>query len=377
MDLFSTALPIITKLFYLLIALAGFGALITVHEFGHFIFCKLFLIKTPTFSIGMGPVLYKKKFGETEFCLSAIPLGGYVEIAGLAEPGQGEQQHAQDQSSQSFNRKPYWQQALVLLGGIMFNLIFAYFCFFALFTTGMSIPNKIDHLKITHFVPDSPGQKQGFKEGDLITSINGQKISEKGAEGAYFFFQTVRSSADKEIKVSIIREEKELELAITPAPKKMGAEEVGFVGTATTLEGIEYTIERFSIGASIPKAAEAVWHQSKAIALSIYTMISERSLSGAGGPVRIISETFKSAERGFSHLLLFLAIISINLALLNLLPLGALDGGQLLFSTIEAIIGGPVPLIVRGVVNIGSWILFLGLFVFLTYHDILALVFGK
>ena len=108
------------------VAIAGLGFLIAIHEMGHFLFAKLFGISTPTFSIGFGPQLISKKIGETTFSLSAIPLGGYVEIAGLAEVGQGEQGEAGRTDKRSFASKPYWQKMLVMLGGIGVNLGFAY-----------------------------------------------------------------------------------------------------------------------------------------------------------------------------------------------------------------------------------------------------------
>ena len=116
-----------SKLLPFIYAIIGFGLLITVHEFGHFFFCKLFGIYTPSFSIGMGPKILEKKIGTTNFKISALPIGGYVEIAGLAETGQGEQQHAQQEGENSFKNKPYWQKALVICGGVIFNLFLAYF----------------------------------------------------------------------------------------------------------------------------------------------------------------------------------------------------------------------------------------------------------
>ena len=119
------AMMCVMKLLPLAYALIGFGLLITVHECGHFFFCKLFGIRTPTFSIGMGPTLYQRNIGQTNFRLALVPIGGYVEIAGMAEVGQGEQAHAEDAGPDSFSSKPFWQRFLVLIGGILFNSLFA------------------------------------------------------------------------------------------------------------------------------------------------------------------------------------------------------------------------------------------------------------
>ena len=115
--------------FFLIIGILGISFLIAFHELGHFLFCKLFNIHTPSFSIGFGPRLISKKIGSTEFKISVIPLGGYVEIAGSAEPGQGKQKDANRMDEQSFAIKPFWQKFLVMIGGILFNMAFAYFTF--------------------------------------------------------------------------------------------------------------------------------------------------------------------------------------------------------------------------------------------------------
>ncbi len=119
-------IALLPKLFFLFEGIIGLGFIIAFHELGHFLFCKAFNIRVPSFSIGFGPKLFSKKIGGTEFSLSAIPLGGYVEIAGSAEVGQGEQKEAHANDEGSFARKPYYQKLLVMLGGIAFNILFAY-----------------------------------------------------------------------------------------------------------------------------------------------------------------------------------------------------------------------------------------------------------
>ena len=113
----------------IILALFGLGFVIAFHELGHLLTAKLFNVLAPSFSIGFGPRIFQKKFGETTYALSAIPLGGYVELAGSAEMGQGEQTHAHDTSDRSFAAIPYWQKLLIMLGGIGFNIFFAYIAF--------------------------------------------------------------------------------------------------------------------------------------------------------------------------------------------------------------------------------------------------------
>ena len=174
-------LQLIKNALFIFVGIIGIGFLIGFHEFGHFIFCKIFKISTPSFSIGMGPQLIKRKIGETTFSISAIPLGGYVEIAGMAEVGQGDQKEAGRRDRYSFASKPYYQKLLVLSGGILFNLIFAYIVFIALFMFGMpktpilfpeDVPAVIETIR-----PGSAAEKYQLKVNDKITAINNQSIN--------------------------------------------------------------------------------------------------------------------------------------------------------------------------------------------------------
>jgi regulator of sigma E protease len=164
MSLHALALFFSVKLLPLLYAVIGFGALIAIHECGHFLFCKLFGIHTPTFSIGFGPELYRKQIGKTNFRLAAIPLGGYVEIAGLAEVGQGEQEHAHITGEESFDSKPWWQKFFVLSGGILCNLLFAYIVFSILFMVGS--PRQQQAVMVAGIVKESAAELSGLKPGD-------------------------------------------------------------------------------------------------------------------------------------------------------------------------------------------------------------------
>jgi regulator of sigma E protease len=165
-----------TKLLPLFYALVGFGLLITIHEVGHFLFCKLFKIHTPTFSIGMGTTLYQRQLGKTNFRLALIPIGGYVEIAGMAEVGQGEQAHAEASGPGSFRSKPYWQRFLVLIGGILFNLIFAYGVFSSLYVVGMPIRKEVK-LVVSKARVENTTVEDRLQVGDVLVGVNDTMLS--------------------------------------------------------------------------------------------------------------------------------------------------------------------------------------------------------
>src|SRR5438477_1807104 len=174
--LFTHLIPFFQNIFFILIGCFGMGFLIGFHELGHFLFAKMFKIRTPSFSIGFGPKLVSKKIGDTEFSLSAIPLGGYVEIAGAAEIGQGEQKEALAVDEGSFATKPYYQKLCVMIGGILFNLAFAYFTFILLFMTGIPKTPLIQRPIIAAIQQGSAAEKSDLHVGDKILIVQNEAI---------------------------------------------------------------------------------------------------------------------------------------------------------------------------------------------------------
>ncbi len=359
------------KILPLVWAIVGFGSLIAIHEFGHFFFCKVFGIHTPTFSIGFGPELFSKKIGATNFRLALIPLGGYCEIAGLAEVGQGTQEFAQATDPTAFGDRPYWQKLLVMLGGILFNLIFAYIVMCGIFMVGTS---QEQALVVTDTVKDSAAEKGGLLAGDGIISINKKALlDDKGYlydNASEIFLTEIKSHPEKSVHLDIIRKHEHEHLSIVLGTNQEHGTTIGSLG-AYFAPPMTYKRLPFiqAIQAGITKTNYFI-HQTAMVVKRLFT---ECSLEGTGGPLMIMSVSFKSAQNGIINLLVFLALISVNLALLNLLPIGALDGGQLLFVTIEAIIGRKLPDGLRNGINIASWVLFLLIAVFVTYRDIASL----
>ncbi len=377
MNLNALAIIFSTKFLPLVLAIIGFGLLITVHEFGHFLFCKIFGIHTPTFSIGMGPTLFKKQIGKTNFRIAAIPIGGYVEISGLAEVGQGKQKSAKGVGKDSFASKPYWQKVLVMLGGVLFNLIFAYLIFSILFFIG--IPKQKAEIYINTKVENMIKEKYGLQAQDKIIAINNQVLSNKPKELMPQLFKNlikpVSQNFDFNIELRVLRNGEKVNLTIKAISKELNEKILNSLEFKTTQ--IEGQYEKYPLLGSIAQGIKVTNQWIYQIIAGIKYLITQRTLKGAGGPVMIISKTFETAQKGLIPLLIFLAIISINLAIINLLPLGALDGGQILFATIEAIIRREIPVIIRLTINLASWILLISLILYLSYKDILRLFMGK
>lgn len=336
--------------FFILAGIIGIGFCIGFHELGHYLFCKLFDVRTPSFSIGFGPSLWKKKIGETQFSLSAIPLGGYVEIAGAAEVGQGDQKDAHARDKRSFAVKPYWQKLLVMLGGIIFNLMFAYFALILLHIIGL--PKSIPVIK--SISENSVAQKLELQSNDRITTVNGQDI-DLDLSKLYNALLT-----GNETSLTISRNEQILPI-IVPAgttPETLGA---SFVSIKN---------DGLSFGESIKKGITLTNKYIIGTVMSIKHMFVKRDVTGLQGPLSIIQIISKGIKESFGLYLLVLALISISLAVFNLLPLPILDGGQILFYTIEAVIRRPLPTKVKEYIHIGSWILILGLIVWLSAQDV-------
>lgn len=357
---FAHLSTLLQNIFFILLGSLGMGFLIGFHELGHFLFAKLFKIRTPSFSIGFGPKLISKKFGDTEFSLSAIPLGGYVEIAGAAEVGQGEQKEAHAIDEGSFAIKPYYQKMCVMLGGILFNLAFAYFAMTLLFITGIPKTPLIQKPIIAAIAPDSAAEKGSLAIGDRIVAINNEPINNN-------INTLLQPLALQEATLTIEHNGTIIEKVVTIGEKEINGKIIGVLGV------------EFDIAATPPQpflsaitqgiAMTNAWIKNTIVG---FTQL-RRNVGDIAGPVMIIAMTTKAASAGWQILLLLLAIISINLAVLNLIPLPILDGGQILFYTIEAIIQRPLPDKVREYIHIATWLMFIVLFLYLTTKDILRL----
>lgn len=351
----TTIFSLFKSLYYIFTGILGIGFLIGFHELGHFFFAKVFGVSTPSFALGFGPALYEKKIGETVFRISAIPLGGYVEIAGAAEVGQGEQQQAGRRDQYSFAVKPYYQKMLIMFGGILFNLMFAYLAFILLFSLGAPKATTT----IGSIEPESPAMKAGLQPGDSLTTFNNEPILNNLAG----LLTKIQAYAGKEVTLGIVRDHTTLSLPVT----------VGSLGENKGKLGISSFRSEDQpaqpIGQSIMSGISKTNQMIKDTISGFVSLFKLRNTASMGGPLMIISQITQSAQRGFKPWLFLLIIISVNLAILNLIPLPILDGGQILFYTIEAIAGRPLPEKIRMAIHYISWFLILLLLLYLSVKD--------
>jgi regulator of sigma E protease len=340
-------------------AVIGLGVLIVIHEFGHFLFAKLSGVGVLTFSVGFGPKLLVKKKGETEYALSAFPLGGYVKMVG-EDPD--EQVEAID-VERSFAHKSLIKRIAIVAAGPGFNLFLAVILLAIVFVFyGVPVVSN----QIGTVEPGSPAQRAGMQKGDVIVAINGHPI------GAWEeLSKEIKQSDGKPLGLQIRRDSQDVTLTVQPA-RKEGRNIFGerrdewMIGI-----GSQVSIQKGKPGLAIVKAFAQTYEYSKLTLVALYKMlVGEVSPRNLGGPILIAQMAGQQAQEGLGSFLAFLAVLSINLGVLNLLPVPVLDGGHLLFFLVEAIIRRPVAVRHREIAQqVGIFLLML-LMVYAFYNDI-------
>jgi regulator of sigma E protease len=319
------------NLIYFVIVLS---ILIFVHELGHFLIARLTKVKVLTFSLGFGKKLLKFKRGETEYAVSVVPLGGYVKMLGESS----DDEISEEDSDRAFSNKSPGIKLLIAFSGPFFNILFAALVFFVMFMTGYPTPSETS--KVGEIMKGEAADVAGLKTGDVIRKINGQPVS-KFTE----IYDVVSKAEPKPMKFVIDRDGKEMELWITPKQqdqKNVFGEIVG--KTVRIGVGPAIDIKKETVLNAFP---QAVMHTADVTVLTVvgFGKLIKGSISpkNVGGPILIFQQVGKQAKMGFTYFLQFLALISINLGIVNLLPIPILDGGHILFSIIELVVRRKIP----------------------------------
>ncbi|GBD25001.1 Metalloprotease MmpA [bacterium HR30] len=343
-------------------AVVVLGFLILFHELGHFLVAKWCGVGVVKFSIGFGPVLIGKKIGPTEYAISAIPLGGFVKMVG-EDP---DEEVVQADRSIAFQTQPLWKRFLIVFAGPFANLLFAFVAFSLVFSLyGARVPS--DAPKVGNVVPDMPAAAAGVQPGDLVKAVDGKPVSTWEE-----LSRTIRQSGPKPLTLQVERNGEQLELTVTPKEK----EEKNLFGEVTGkayLIGIERGLDKIEVGplGAIGMGAQQTVWWVVTIFTSLAKMIQGKiPASEIGGPILIAQAAGEQARLGLEYLLHFMAVISVNLGVLNLLPVPILDGGHLLFFLIEAIRRRPLDTRYREIAQQVGLILLLALMVFAFYNDI-------
>ena len=435
--------------------IAVIGVLIVIHELGHFIVARLSGVGVERFSIGFGPVLWRYRGPETEYCISAIPMGGYVKMMGDDEnPLEGGAGPTVD-PTRAFNFKPLLARFLIVFAGPAMNFVLAAVIFALLF---MTLGRPVSPATLGRLVDEGPAAKAGLVQGDRVTAVNGRAVQ-------YWddLLQAVQESRGAPLRITAVGPQGERQVTVTPVPAKartiFGEEKEGWdigltpavigevvagqpaaragmqggdvvlavagqpvsswedlaesirkrPGQATVFtlrrgaetltltvtpvgvkergpDGKEVEVGRIGIGGSrgVPSVyvrsnpLRAMWEGveetvkwTKLTATGLYkVVVGQLDRSNIGGPIQIAVAAGEQARQGLPNLAFFTAVISVNLALLNLLPVPMLDGGHLLFFVFEAVLGRPLSVRKREVAQQVGFVLLMLLMVYAVYNDL-------
>jgi regulator of sigma E protease len=427
----------------IVVALLVLGVIIVIHELGHFLVAKFFNIKVEVFSVGFGPRLLGFRRGETDYRISAFPLGGYVKMAG---------ENPTDTVTgdpREFLSKPKWQRFLVAVAGPLMNLILAVVLLAGLYMYGSEVPEFLNNQAVIGIVrPDSPAARSGLRPGDLIVAFDGrQSPNWQDVEAR------VLTNPNRPLPITVERGGQRLDFVVTPIPE--GPSETGFSGMGphirvivrgvhagspaeaaglrvgdeiVQVNGIDLKTSGISIQETIQKISEptfpltvirdgqpvevqvtpVVQNGNRMIGIDIpppTVMIKlgfaaaldrsietnsdnaalifqvlgklfkrEASLKQLDGPIGIVRVSGQMFEAGIGPLIQLVALISLNLGLLNLLPIPILDGGVMLLLVIESIMGRDLSLAMKERIVQVSFVFLLMLTVFVLYNDVVKLL---
>ena len=337
-----------------------FGGLIFFHELGHFLVARLFGVGVKTFSLGFGPALYSFKRGKTQYQVAGVPLGGFVSLVGESATAEIPEPFTPEES---FSLRPAWQRFLIIAAGSVFNLILAWIICWGL----VWVNGRVDLSPVVgEVLENSAAAKSPMQVGDRVLSLNGQSIA-KWDELA----PIVQKNEGKELIV-VVKKPDESTVTFSIAPTLLtqqgtDGKEVGIWGM-----GIKPVRHQYGFLAS---AGQALVEAKNMVAFTwnaLIDLISRKvSFDNVGGPILIAQAIYKQADYGLVNVFMIAALISVNLGVLNLLPIPVLDGGHLFFLLVEMITRRRVPVAIQERAAVVGLFLLLGLMIAATFNDVM------
>ncbi len=340
---------------YIFLSILAFGFLIFIHESGHYLFARLFKVKINEFSIGMGPAIFSKvsKKNGIKYSFRALPIGGYVAMAGETED---------DEDENAFYKKPVWNRIIITLAGAMVNIVFGILLIFILIMPR----NDFYTTQIESFTGAegyTPTTEYGLEVGDTIISVNGSRVY---------------TSIDLQYEIYRFGIEP-VDVVVERDGERLTLEDVQF---PTLTEGsVTYGARDFylvkdssSIGVKIKNSLVRSEMTVRMVYDSLFDLIRGRySIDSVSGPVGVTKAMTEAAGNGPSEFFYLVALIAINLGIMNLLPLPALDGGRIITLLFELITRKRVPAKVEGYINAAGLVLLFGLMIVITFKDIIQI----
>ncbi len=342
----------------ILLSLLALSLLIAWHEFGHYIVARLTGMRVLQFSIGFGPKLVGFTRNGIEYRIGLLPIGGYVQIAGMSDLEEG----AAD-DPRAFINRPFWPKILTIAAGPLFNYFLAFVLFFIVFFSWST--QTAPRMLLGVITKDAPAHVAGLKDGDELLRINGAAV-----EGTGEFLGRIQQSQGQPLAFEIQRGAERLNLSVTPALDET---------TKTYRIGVGgYRPISLSFGAALKESVVNLWTQSVGILVLLgKSIFSNPSASGLGGPVQIVRELSNASARGFGDFLNMMAGLSVVLGLFNILPIPALDGSKIFFLLIEGITRRKIPSKAQLIIHLVGIVVILGLMILLTVGDVLKIYSGS
>ena len=350
------------RIFFILLAILIFGVMIAIHEFGHFITAKLLGIRVNEFAIGMGPALWSRTRGETQYSLRAFPVGGYCAM-------EGEDEESQD--VRAFGNKPVWKRFLVVAAGSVFNIVLGFF----LMMIVLGQQEVFVTTQISQFTEGSALQAAGAQVGDAIVEVDGYAIY----TDRDLSFALALADPDA-VSMVVKREGQRVDLG-TFAMQSQVLED------GTKMVSLDFYVEPEAVTflGLVRRSATDTFSMARMVVETLKGLFTGRfGLNDVAGPIGTAQAIGQAASAGLAqgfgqavlNILLMIVMITVNLGIVNLLPLPALDGGRLLFLVWEGVTRHPVPAKYEGYVHAAGFILLIGLMVVIAFHDIFRIVQG-
>ncbi len=345
---------------HILEVVVAIGILTVLHELGHFVPAKIFGVKVEVFSVGFGPKLISRVWGETEYRISLIPFGAYVKMAGE------NQTEGKILEKGDFFAQKIWRRAIMLISGVVVNVLLCCLIFIFIFYAGRPVLKAV----IGEVKEGEPAALAGLSVGDRIINVNGVNIEDwdtvyeitSKSPNKPLVFQVEKDNQIKTVEIT-----PRLEIETTPFNDKV---ERGLIGVLPDADQIYYKKEPFL--KAILKGTQQTFYLAKLMYIGLWKIATLKiSVKQLGGPLLAAQLAVQQVQLGFLPLLMFLAVISLNLAVINLLPIPVLDGGHLLFLLIEKIKGRPLSVKAQEIGNTLGLVILVTIMLLATYNDIL------
>lgn len=377
---------------FLIVVILGLSLLIVVHEFGHFIAARAVGMRVIKFSIGFGPAVVRIKGKETTYQLGALPIGGYVQVEGLGGASEGDELDAivrrRSAPERSYEARPLWQRTLFVAAGPLFNFAFAIAVLAGLYATGQAITvdrSPTPTLVVKELAPEGAVAAAGIREGDVIERIDGRRVASFGqvrratgaAEGRPLALTVARPPAGAVMPIED-RVVDDWGLVIhEPAPPADWPRLVFEVTPRATADGprlgFSPSVVRFGadgFGAAMALGARETWALTTMVFEMVGKLFEGSDEVRLGSPVAMVRIGTDHIEKGWEWFVFLLAFFSVNLGLLNLLPIPGLDGGRLMFIAVEAVARRPVPRRFEMVVHAVGLLLLFGVIAVVIVRDV-------